>query len=235
MFGVVAETGELGPGGSFADGVAGVDGLAIAQSVVVSPDGKHVYVGGRGDDAIALFSRDPFLGTLLFQSAVTGAGLDGVTDVAISPDGAYLYATGFDDDALVRFTRNPTTGALTNPSVTSHGAAADGLDGPRSVEISRDGSRLFVTGDVGSVLAVYRRDRESGVVKLIQAETDIKRNGNALAGVRATAVSANGRHLYAAAPVDNAVVAFVPEPEAASLALVACIVIGFLRSMGARS
>ena len=121
-----------------------------------------------------------------------------MTDVAISPDGNFLYATGFDDDALVRFTRNPTTGALTNPSVTSHAAGVvDGLDGPRSVEISRDGRRLFVTGDVGSVIALYRRDPDNGVLKRIQAEVDGDRSGDALAGVRATAVSRDGRHLYA--------------------------------------
>lgn len=228
-FAVVAETGALSPAGSFADGVAGVNGLAIAQSVAVSPDGKHVYAGGRGDDAIAVFSRDPFLGTLQFQTAVTGAGLDGVTDVALSPDGRFLYATGFDDDALVRFARDATTGALTSPNVTSHAAGvADGLDGPRSVEISRDGSRLFVTGDVGSVLAVYRRDRESGLVRRIQAETDDGRTANALAGVRATAVSRNGRHVYAAAPIDDAVVAFVPEPDRAALGAVALLPLALL-------
>jgi 6-phosphogluconolactonase (cycloisomerase 2 family) len=236
IFGVVARTGELSPGGFLQDGVGGVNGLAIAQSVVVSPDGKHVYVGGRGDDAIAVFSRDPFLGTLQFQTAVTGSGLDGVTDVALSPDGKFLYATGFDDDALVRFTRNPTTGALTNPSVTSHAAGVeDGLDGPRSVEISRDGRRLFVTGDVGSVIALYRRDPDNGVLKRVQAEVDGDRSGDALAGVRATAVSRDGRHLYAAAPIDNAVVAFVPEPEATWLAFVAAITVGFIRRMGARA
>lgn len=235
-FGVVSETGALSPAGSFADGVAGVNGLAIAQSVAVSPDGKHVYAGGRGDDAIAVFSRDPFLGTLLFQAAVTGAGLDGVTDVALSPDGEFLYATGFDDDALVRFTRNPATGALSSPGVTSHAAGVvDGLDGPRSVEISHDGRRLFVTGDVGSVLAVYRRDPANGTLKLIQAETDQARTANALGGVRATAVSRDGRHLYAAAPIDDAVVAFAPEPEAAWLALVAVITVGFLRRIGAHA
>ena len=236
IFGVVARTGELTPGGFFQDGVGGVNGLAIAQSVVVSPDGKNVYVGGRGDDAIAVFTRDPNLGTLQFQTAVTGAGLDGVTDVALSPDGHFLYATGFDDDALVRFQRNASTGALSSPSVTSHVAGVvDGLDGPRSVEISHDGTRLFVTGDVGSVLALYRRDPGNGVLKRIQAEVDGDRSGDALAGVRATAVSRDGRHLYAAAPIDNAVVAFVPEPGAAALAFVAALALGFVRYQGARA
>jgi 6-phosphogluconolactonase (cycloisomerase 2 family) len=233
---VVPGTGELSPGGYFQDGLQGVNGLAIAQSVVVSPDGKHVYVGGRGDDAIAVFTRDPFLGSLQYQNAVTNAGLGGVTDLAISPDGAFLYATGFDDDALVRFTRNPTTGALSNASVTSHATGiADGLDGPRSVEISRSGRRLFVTGDVGSVLAIYRRDPDNGVLKLIQAETDQLRTANALAGVRATAASRDGRTLYAAAPIDNAVVAFVPEPGAAMLGIAALLALRLCAAKGSRA
>jgi hypothetical protein len=53
-------------------------------------------------------------------------------------------------------------------------------------------------------------------------------------GGRPTAVSRDGRHLYAAAPIDDAVVAFVPEPEAPLLALVAAITVGFIRWKGAR-
>ena len=40
------------------DGVGGVDGLASAADVAVSPEGAHVYVSGSGDDAIAVFARD---------------------------------------------------------------------------------------------------------------------------------------------------------------------------------
>jgi 6-phosphogluconolactonase (cycloisomerase 2 family) len=236
IFGVVARTGELSPGGFFQDGVGGVNGLAIAQSVVVSPDGKHVYVGGRGDDAISFFTRDTVLGSLQFQAAVTGGGLGGVTDVAISPDGLFLYATGFDDDSLVRFQRNPATGVLSSRVQTAHVAGSvDGLDGPRSVEVSRDGRRLFVTGDVGSVLAIYRRNPDNGTLKLIQAETDQARTENALAGVRATAASRDGRTLYAAAPIDNAVVAFAPEPGAAALGIVALLAVRLYAAKGSQT
>jgi len=37
------------------DGVGGVDGLAGAASVTVSPDNRHVYVAGSNDDAVAVF------------------------------------------------------------------------------------------------------------------------------------------------------------------------------------
>jgi len=39
------------------DGVGGVDGLDTADGIAVSPDGAHVYVGGYGDDAVAVFAR----------------------------------------------------------------------------------------------------------------------------------------------------------------------------------
>src|SRR5262245_26914940 len=46
------------------DGVGGVDGLASAADVAVSPDGANVYVSGSGDDAIAVFARDAATGGL---------------------------------------------------------------------------------------------------------------------------------------------------------------------------
>jgi 6-phosphogluconolactonase (cycloisomerase 2 family) len=40
------------------DGVDGVDGVAFARGVGVSPDGTHVYAAGFADDALAAFSRE---------------------------------------------------------------------------------------------------------------------------------------------------------------------------------
>ena len=39
------------------DGQDGVDGVNGANSVIVSPDGSHVYVAGHHDDAVAVLSR----------------------------------------------------------------------------------------------------------------------------------------------------------------------------------
>jgi 6-phosphogluconolactonase (cycloisomerase 2 family) len=35
----------------------------------VSPDGRHVYVAGQLDNAIAIFARDPLTGALTFVEA----------------------------------------------------------------------------------------------------------------------------------------------------------------------
>ena len=45
--------------GSVTDEVARVHGLGSISSVVVSPDGQHVYATGKSDDAVVTFSRRP--------------------------------------------------------------------------------------------------------------------------------------------------------------------------------
>jgi hypothetical protein len=87
---------------------AGVDGLFGARSVVVSPDGAHVYAAGEYDNAVGVFDRDGISGQLSFvevqQNQYDGAeGLYGVEDVTVSPDGYHLYAAGSHDSAIAVF------------------------------------------------------------------------------------------------------------------------------------
>ena len=57
------------------DGVDGVDGLAGAWSVAVSPDGRHLYAAGFADHAVAVFARDTTTGGLTFVEAkINGIG-----------------------------------------------------------------------------------------------------------------------------------------------------------------
>ncbi len=232
IFGRNTTTGALSAGGHYVDGVGGVDGLFLAESIAVSPDNKNVYVGGRGDNAIAIFSRDPNIGSLTYMGVATG--VTSVTGVAVSPDGRFVYAVAYGSDRILRFSRNLTTGALGGGVVAKTHAAGviDGLESPRSVSISPDGRRLFVSGEVGNVLAIYRRDVTAGSVRLLQAEVDDDRSGNALAGIRAITASPDGRNLYAAAEDDDAIVSFVPEPGAAMGAIAAMLVLGALGSRG---
>src|SRR5262249_29157199 len=74
------------------DGDSGVDGLDNGESVVVSPDGAHVYAAGSGDHAIAAFARDAGTGRLTQVQVVRDGdpgidGLFGVHAIALAPDG----------------------------------------------------------------------------------------------------------------------------------------------------
>lgn len=78
-----AVSGELTPLGSVAGTV--LDG---AESVAVSPDGKHVYVASSFSDAVAWFGRDKKTGELTFLGCVSGQGSDPCTAASVAGHGA---------------------------------------------------------------------------------------------------------------------------------------------------
>lgn len=154
-------------------------GLQGPSEVLVSPDGRSVYVAGRSPDGssgrLAAFARDASTGELTPlpgpQGCVSADGSGGdctvaaalmpVTGLAISPDGTTLYAAvdhGATDtaDGVVVFSRSTATGALTPAScVTTSGtlgcSAAAWLADASSVAISADGGSVYVgaPGGVG--------------------------------------------------------------------------------------
>jgi 6-phosphogluconolactonase (cycloisomerase 2 family) len=111
-------------------GTASTSSLAESQSVVVSPDGKNVYMAEFGDASISEFARhsDGSLTQLaspnncIAQTASTSTcgtktanGLEFAEAIAISPDGRNVYAVGEDSNsvgAIAEFARN-ADGSLT--------------------------------------------------------------------------------------------------------------------------
>jgi 6-phosphogluconolactonase (cycloisomerase 2 family) len=106
-------------------------GLVSAKDVVVSPDGKNVYVIGGSDDAIAEFARDadgslaPLASPnncIAWKSSSTTTcpnktvnGMVSPRAIAITPDGENIYVVARDDfgnGTIVEFARN-ADGSLT--------------------------------------------------------------------------------------------------------------------------
>jgi DNA-binding beta-propeller fold protein YncE len=88
--------------------------LVGAGSAAVSPDGKHVYAAGAGDDAewesdaLAVFSREATSGMLscpgMQRDGQNGVGgLDGAYSVAASPDGSHVLVASDQDSAVAIF------------------------------------------------------------------------------------------------------------------------------------
>jgi 6-phosphogluconolactonase (cycloisomerase 2 family) len=90
------------------NGQNGVDGLEGARSMALTGDGRHLYVAGYNDDAVAIFSRDAATGGLTWvdvrRDGVDGVdGINGATAVAVSPDDGHVYVVGNVDDAVAVF------------------------------------------------------------------------------------------------------------------------------------
>lgn len=159
----------------YQDGVAGVDGLAGALGLTVSPDGAYLYVAGGMDRSITLFTRDPATGLLTYgesyKNGVGGVdGLTGVSSLHLSPGGAWLYATGWgylepqnpqagEQSALTLFARNPQTGKLTFVEKHEDGVAGiTSLRGAAGLQVSLDGKYVYVTSSFDDAVTVFSRE-----------------------------------------------------------------------------
>ena len=154
--------------------------LTSPEDLVVSPDGRHVYVASYGSHAVAVFARSRRTG-LLEQlpgqrgcvrqgrggGCAPGRALGGPASIAISPDGRNVYVAASGSDALGVFARNRRTGVLRQlPGSSGCFSALPGggctvgraLNEPTSVAASPDGARVYVAGRrFPSGVAVFAR------------------------------------------------------------------------------
>ena len=158
-----SSTGALSFVEAYFDNEGGATGLAGADAITASPDGKHVYVASEDDSALTVFSRDDATGLLtLVETHFDGVGgIDGLAggqSVTVSPDGDHVYAIGFSDDAVVLFDRNASTGALSYVETRFDGVGGvDGLNGAIAVAISQDGKHVYVTGRFDDAVSAFSR------------------------------------------------------------------------------
>ncbi|HEY1355880.1 MAG TPA: beta-propeller fold lactonase family protein [Solirubrobacterales bacterium] len=188
-----AEDGHLtqssGDDGCVSSGVAGCgDGRALDEpaSLVVSPDGKDVYVGSRGlGGGIAVFHRDPETGDLSQDSGASGCvdesgaecteGLTemvGLQTLEISPDGRFLYALSPTRDAVTVYEIDGD-GSLTpleGPDGCVVGAAADGctvaigIGEPRAIAFSSGGENAYLASERRDAILIFDRNVASGAL-----------------------------------------------------------------------
>ncbi len=159
--------------------------------------------------------------------AVGRGGLIGSMTVAVSPDGRHVYLGSLDNDMVAVFSRNATTGALTQLSGTAGCVSEDGTGGTcadgkglsrvRSVALSRDGRHVYVASELSDAVAIFSRNATTGELTQLSGIAGCVSedgtggtcaDGKGLNGALSVAVSRDGRHVYVAAEVSNAVAVF---------------------------
>ncbi len=207
-------TGDLTYVATLKDGVGGVDGLDQATFVTVAPDGKSVYVAGKTDNAVAVFSRNEATGALTYvESIKDGQGqvtnLLAANSVSVSPDGKSVYVTAGGDDAISIFARDPQTSRLTYVGAVRDGVnGVTGLDGASSVTVTPDGELVYATSRDGNALTMFARDTTTGALTFVKALVDNAGGGNKLQGATSVVVSPDGDFAYVSSLFENAVTTF---------------------------
>lgn len=222
-------TGELSQGLGYVihDGVGmgscgTVDGLNAAKGVAVSPDGKHVYVAGQGDDSIAVFARDTSTGAItdcvqvIKDSSNANLALNGAWAVAVSADNAHVYVTSDLEDAVNVFSRNTTSGVLTFVEAKrDNTGGVNGLMNARSVAICPDGKHAYVTGKGDDLVAIFSRPTSSGTFGQLTFVSTV----GSLNGPTSVVCDATNNRVYVASELDDSVRVYSRNPTTGALTL----------------
>ena len=214
-----AVTGHLAHLQTFKNG-AGISGLSATEGVVITADGKNLYLAAMGSNTLTAFARNPDSGSLALQTAYDKTqpgfeGLSGVRRLAASPDGDFLYLGG--QGALVTATRDGETGGLAPVATLENGQyGALALDDARHLALSQDGNSAYVATFSDHAL-VFDHDQQTGELSPVQ---DLKDGQDGVDGLNAAvgvAVSPDGANVYFAANYDHSVATFQRDPDSSEL------------------
>ncbi|MCB0036516.1 MAG: beta-propeller fold lactonase family protein, partial [Anaerolineales bacterium] len=201
-----------------------IDGLDGAHTVVVSPDGQHVYISGDLDDALVVLSRNADTGDL--RTFFTGVNhvatykgtnyLDGARGMAISADGLSLYLAALQSDKIAVFKRDGATGTLTLEQEVTEGDLIginpikflDGLDGIFQITVSPDGKHVYATGQNDDSIVAFSRNGLNGRLSYLHKYTDGVDGLTGLDRVMCITMSHDGRYVYASSYNDGALNVF---------------------------
>lgn len=155
-----------------------------------------------------------------------GIGFRQMRDIAVAPDGAHAYAVALDSDSLITFRRNPTTGAIAQlpkplgcisiQVIGDHCRKGTGLDGANSVAVSPDGMNIYVASKASDSVTVFDRNPDTGVATqkpgragcIAEIGSSVCADGKGLDGARSVLVSPDGRNVYVASEISDAVATF---------------------------
>jgi DNA-binding beta-propeller fold protein YncE len=194
-------------------GCTAVRAMSDAREIVVSRDGKNVYVGTLNSPAIIAFARNTTTGVLTQLAGADGCytasttvgcttvtALSAVNALAVTPDGTSLFSSG---DGLVVFGR-AASGALTFSTCLSSsdgcGTVPD-LAYAMGIAVSPDSRSVYVAERSADTLFVLDRDlvtRQLTVSACLGFAAGCTA-ARGMDGVKAVAVSPDGKSVYTGA------------------------------------
>lgn len=127
--------------------------------VVVSGDGKSVYVAAYGAGSVVGFARNARTGGLESKASYRTPGQP--YSIAVSPDDENVYVAGYGTGVVAQYARSPVTGRLQalDPATVTAGEET------HSVVVSPDGETVYAAnGTPSGTVSQYYRDINTGAL-----------------------------------------------------------------------
>jgi len=197
---------------AYRNGVDDISGLEGTQSVLVSPDGRHVYVSGFTESALVVFKRDEVNGKLSLVEILRDneggiTGMDGALKIKSSKDGNHIYLVSPKDNSVTVFKRNVITGELTTQQlVEDSGNGGNDMTYPLDMVLSPDGKHAYVTSFGDHAVTAFLVSPVSGELVYINSVVDGEEGVEGINGANAIAISPDGKYVFASG--ENTLVIF---------------------------
>ncbi|MEN1728916.1 MAG: beta-propeller fold lactonase family protein, partial [Pseudomonadota bacterium] len=208
---------------SYVNGGA-ITGMSGAAAVLASPNDQQVYVAGRFDHAIAIFSRDQVTGALTFAGEARNGedgviGMLGANAMAMSVDGNQLYVAARESNSVVVLDRDGDT--LTYRQTFFDGTEGAVLTSPTGIAVTNlvqnrelTSEHVLVTSLDGNAVTVLKRLTDPtqpdllGNVRFQQSLIDGVDGVEGLRSPRGIAVDPANDRVYVVSDDDDALVIF---------------------------
>ena len=199
-----ATTGVVSFLGVYEEGDQGVAELTDPYDLIVSPDGKHVYVALWKNELI-VFEREVGTGLLTYRSRLpyliaehTGSNAaGGIRSIATSPGGRFVYVASRSINTITVFERDATTGDLTVESnVRNLVNGVKDMIAPNAITVSADGAYVYVAAFSSDAVVSFERDQEDGSLSYFQSIGAEAEDEWIINGPMSIAASPDGDHVY---------------------------------------
>lgn len=201
--------------------------LSGPSDVAVTADGLSMLITARDDNSLTVLTRSPSddFNLSVAETLVNGgedsngttiSGLEGGSRVILSPNGQFVFVLGQTSDSVAVFQRGVNgelrfVESLRNGDLDADGQTVSGLTGITDLAVTPDSSSLLVAGATSNTIVVFEIDPLTGTLTVTDRLVDgqLDESGtviDGLRGVRRIAISGDGRSVYAAGTLDNAIV-----------------------------
>jgi DNA-binding beta-propeller fold protein YncE len=209
-------------------------GLESAIGVATSPDGNNVYVASRDSDSVSIFKRSPDGALEQLPGAAgcisrdgeggcqPGIGLHRAGSVAVSADGKNVYVASTFSSAVAVFNRDPD-GTLEQPPGAAGCIAGRNSEGCQpgiglnflfAISLSPDGKNAYVASAGSAAVTILNRNPDGTLGQPLGTDACVSMGdaacqpGIGLVQASGVAASPDGRNVYVASAISDAVAIF---------------------------